>query len=62
MDAYLWVEKGVLALDSSASVCSETALAGPSLHFRGSVATVYDALTGLMYLVRKFKHTATNLV
>lgn len=48
----LSVQNGTLALANADAVCSEEALEGTSISFRGSRYSVNYALSGLMYLVR----------
>lgn len=52
MDITLSVQNGTLRLASAGSACSEEALEGPSISFQGSLFTINDALSGLVYLVR----------
>lgn len=52
MDISLSVEEGTLFLRPTGSICSEEALEGPSLKYRGSLYSVNNALAGMIYLVR----------
>lgn len=60
MEISLFVEEGTLSLQATGSICSEEALAGPSLKFGGSVYSINNALAGMTYLVR-FCLTPTSL-
>lgn len=52
MEINLSVQTGMLALTSADTVCSEEALEGASISFKGSRSTIDHALSGLVYWVR----------
>lgn len=49
MEVTLSVEKGVLFLDSSSSVCSDRALSGSSITFQSSINGANDVLANVIY-------------
>lgn len=53
MEISLSVDDGKLTLVSAGSVCSAGTLEGPSINFQGSQTMINDALSGLVYLVRR---------